>query len=469
MFGNLERTPVWPVDADPNCKRVRPPELKSPLPNPHKGCATHQRFAGDAVSPWGATERAGPRAGGQQTDAPAPPPELTYKQHYLPSTRAYCRGYWTDFQPESDRFDWSVMEHALATARARGQTLQVRLMPHGSVEGTELPQWYRDRCPTVAGRAKDTPYTAAVYDGPEYLEHWGHVVREFAARYDGHPDLESVDAAFVGPWGEGAGECAREGMERMMAVYAAAHTRTPVMAMLKHYIAARPYGFGWRFDSFGDLGYFRGADLPGYVRWTHMHDWYPRMICRNEAHDAWQRGPVALETSAVPMMWYHNGWDLDFITQQGLKYHATSFMPKSVELPSAWRDRLTAFCDAMGYRFVLRQLRYPAVVRGAEPLSFACWIENTGAAPIYHQYDLALRLTQGTNTHLHREKADTRAWQPGDAWLEGSVSIPQGFEAGRIQLHTLLLHPQDQARRVRFANQGLTADGWLDVGEIELA
>ena len=30
-------------------------------------------------------------------------------------------------------------------------------------------------------------------------------VRAVGARYDGHPDLESVDLSIVGAWGEGAG------------------------------------------------------------------------------------------------------------------------------------------------------------------------------------------------------------------------------------------------------------------------
>ena len=38
-----------------------------------------------------------------------------------------------------------------------------------------------------------------------YMRHWGALVTAAGARYDGHPDLDSVDVSTVGYWGEGWG------------------------------------------------------------------------------------------------------------------------------------------------------------------------------------------------------------------------------------------------------------------------
>ena len=42
-------------------------------------------------------------------------------------------------------------------------------------------------------------------EDPRYVEHFGGLIRELGKRYDGHPDLESVDGALIGAWGEGEG------------------------------------------------------------------------------------------------------------------------------------------------------------------------------------------------------------------------------------------------------------------------
>jgi len=208
--------------------KVRPKESTEFLLNPHKGCATFQHFNGDPLFPGTRWSESGPTEfPPRQYEGVAP--------GYLPTTIAYCRWFWETFQPEPDRFDWTVIEKSLETARERGQTLQVRLMPHGSHNQPQLPQWYQDRYPTVPGTKKTRPYTAAVYDGPEFIEQWGNVVREFGRLFDGHPDLESVDMSYIGPWGEGAGECSEEAIDRITSIYAEAHPKTPLVAMISGY------------------------------------------------------------------------------------------------------------------------------------------------------------------------------------------------------------------------------------------
>ena len=68
-------------------------------------------------------------------------------------------------------------------------------------------------------------------------------------------------------------------------------------------------------------------------------------------------------------------------------------MPKSTELPQEWMKKLADFCERLGYRFVLRQVRLPRFL-SRQKFVFEAWIENTGVAPIYRKYDLALRFRQ---------------------------------------------------------------------------
>ena len=450
-----KHAPRWPADNSENILRIRPKEKADFLLNPHKGCTTYRCVSGEFV-----TRETG--------DVFHKRTDLDFDTHYLPSAVAYFRWYWREFQPEPNRFDWSIVDAAMERAAAHGQTLEVRLMPHAADPKGDLPQWYLDRYPTRPGTYKPQPYTAAVYDGPEYYEQWGNVIREFGARYDGHPNLESVDISFIGPWGEGAGDCSWEGINRMIDVYRAAHPKTPLVAMLKHKRSDGRKGEGWRVDGMGDLGIYPGPEIPGYEAWNHMYDWYPRMIHERGAADVWKLGPVAFESIVTPQGWYEQGWDIDFIIQQHLKYHGTLFMPKSQPLPVAWREKLLKMCNDMGYRFVLRQYSGQRKLPRGQAMPITCWIENVGVAPIYHEYQFALRFAQGDKTFIYRSSADPRNWIPGDAWLSESVTFPEGFQPGRVEISAALIQPTTGRARVRLANHGLQDDGWLALGAMEI-
>ena len=438
-------------------RKMRFTDRREPLlSNPHKGCATFQRFNGDPLNEGKRWSEEGPVA--------FPPAEVEVAEGYLPTTISYCRWFWDVLEPEQGVLDWRVVEGALATARERGQTLQVRLMPHGSQGQPQLPQWYQDRYPTrEGGRKRDRTYIEAVYDGPEYLEQWGRVVTEFGDRFDGHPDLESVDVAFIGPWGEGAGECSESQVERFMELYAEAHSRTTLLVNTDgcQFPCGIDRGMGWRLDCFGDLGLFGR-------KWNHMYDFYPMAAVKAGAQDRWQTQPVVFETCGVPQTWKEHDFDLDFILQQGYKFHCSVFMPKSNVIPDDYLTPLAGFCDRIGYRFVLRQATWaPRAQRGGE-LPFTMWVENTGTAPLYRQYELALRLQWEGGQEVVTTGIDAREWQPGDAWIEESVAVPASVGCGQGQLSVGLVEPGRQVPQVRFAVEEGSGEGWVPLGSVTL-
>jgi len=448
--------------------RFRPAESKEPLLNPHKGCATFQRFNGDPLydgtrwSEWG-------------------PSEFPEREHegvtpgYLPSTVAYCRWYWQSFEPEEGSPDFSVVEKALETARARGQTVQVRLMPLGTGDAAP-PKWYCDKYETPEMNNKKAPYLGAVYDSREFLDNWARVITAFGERFDGHPDLESIDVSFIGPWGEGAGECSDENVDWMTGVYRSAHPKTPMLAMVsgRKMTAAVRAGAGWRCDCFGDLGFWRNKEHPEIQSWNHHFDCYPQEVARCGATEAWRTAPVVFESCGVPTRWLNEGFDLDLILQQGLKFHGSVLMPKSCAIPAEYMGPLAKFCNDIGYRYVLRQLMIDTPVEAGGPggpggrAGCDIWIENVGVAPIYRRYDLALRFTQGKREHVHTSQQNVLEWLPGDAIFREEVELPVEFEAGRVEVSAGLVHPETGEAKVKFANDGVGADGWLAVGEIEI-
>ncbi len=458
-------------------RRVRPRYSDRYLGNPHKGCCTFQRFNGDPLYPGTWWSEEGPTEFPEHAD-PVLHRRITdwsrwegTVRGYLPCTVAYCRWFWRLLEPREGEYDFSVVEKAVEAARRQGQTLAVRLMAYGSSSQPQLPDWYVGKYPVEVRRPKSAEQKVPIHDAPEYLAKWGGLIREFGRRFDGR--IESIDMAYIGPWGEGAGECSAAQCDRFAALWRDSFPNTPRMALIdgRQMRAGLATGSGWRCDCFGDTGirHSEGAlTVPRPICHNHHFDSYPKAIVTSGAQDAWKTGPVHLETCGVPMDWYRRGLDLDFILQQGLKFHATYFMPKSAALPEPWVDRLAAFCRQLGYRFAFRQAILPRTVKPGAPMPVEIWIENVGVAPIYHRYALAFRFRQdGKELFTTLPDIDIRTWLPGDAWLTRDVPVPAGLRPGWVDLSVGLVDEHNQAR-IRFAAEETYLDRWLDLAGFEI-
>ncbi len=451
----------------PDFLKTRPRELSSPLlTNPGKGCATFQRFDGDPLNAGERWSEEGPLAFPARRFPGAAP-------GYLPSTVAYCRWFWDAIERSDGRLNFRMVEGALRTARVRGQTVQVRLMPFGAHGQPQLPGWYRRRYGVRSGKAKGRRYVylEPYYENDEYLERWGRVIVEFGRRFDGHPELESVDLAYIGPWGEGAGDMSPGTIERFTALYADAHPRTPLLVNSdgEQFAAGIRHGTGWRCDCFGDLRSSGDRYEPEATGWNHTYESYPMAVAHARAAEAWRTRPVAFETCSVPLTWRRRDYDLDLIMRQGYKFHCSVFMPKSNEIPAEWLRPLAEFCDRIGYRFVLRHARWERSARRGGRLAIQLWIENTGVAPAYRDWRLAFRFRQGARAVVVETGHDARSWLPGDAWLEPTLPVPATLGRGAAVLEAGLVRPGTSYPRLRFATEGADRDGWLPLGPLRLS
>lgn len=462
---------------------VRPTAVDTYLGNPHKGICTFQRFNGDELNPGERWSEEGPLE--------FPAAKALVIPGYLPSTVAYCRWFWRVVEPEEGKFDFSMIDRSLETCQQRGQTLAVRLMAFGYIDQPQIPDWYAGRYPTARWQTgRGSELIVPVHDSPEYFDKWGTVIREFGRRYDGHPLLESVDLAIVGPWGEGSGDCTVETMRKFTQLYKEVHPRTTLLCQIdgEQFAVGIQAGCGWRADCFGDLRSGGSTTLRKDLSFNHTYDAYPRQVCLAGANDTWRTMPVHFEACGVPLMWHRQGYDIDLIIQQGWKSHATYFMPKSTYLPDAWREKLITFCRHLGYRFVYRQATVEAQVRQGGEFAFSSWIENVGVAPIYRKYDFALRFRQGsTEQIIVLDDQDIRRWLPGDVWIEKRIPVPAGLKPGWVKLSAALCtglndangqtvvngtprinDPAAKTPKVRFAVREQFSDGWVDLGGIEI-
>jgi hypothetical protein len=440
---------------------VRPKEIDDVLTNPGMGFMTFQRFNGDELN-QGLKWTEGFPIVYQPFKG-----SLGNKDH--PDTSiAYFRVYWRYVEAERGKYDWKLFDNALKTAHNRGQTLMIRIAPYGSSNEMkdDVPDWYRAEVGEESGKLAIQKWRTDP-ERPLYAECFGGFIRAFGKRYDGHPDLESVDLAIVGAWGEGAGADKLSDKTRAALVdaYLEAFSKTPLVMLLTdektNKYALSKKDVGWRVDCLGDMGGFNPA-------WNHMYDYYPEAIVNFGMRDAWQKAPVSLEVCWVMQYWKDKGWDVDYIIDQALKWHISSFNGKSSAVPPEWKPQVDRWLKRMGYRFVLRRFTYQPAVKAQGKLEFATWWENKGVAPIYKQYLLALRLKSGSQTAILPTDADIRTWLPGDTVYDNAVFVPAELPAGEYDLEIALLDPISRQPKVKLAIAGLQSDGWYALGKIRV-
>jgi len=89
-------------------------------------------------------------------------------------------------------------------------------------------------------------------------------------------------------------------------------------------------------------------------------------------------------------------------------------------------------------------------------------------APLYRNYRLAFRLTQGEVREIVISPAKVTSWLPGDTWLDEKRPLPPTLRAGPVTVEVALIDEQTATPRVQFAIEPVAADGWHPLTTIEI-
>jgi hypothetical protein len=444
--------------AQRNVVVVRPKEIHDVLVNPGMGITTFQRFNGQEPNPPLKWSELGPEK---------KLPQAREKPDFPEASVSYCRWYWNVLEPERGKYNFAIVDLAIEEARAHGQKLAIRLMPYSNQD--PLPEWYRNSGARRANKDsdKDGKIWQPDFSDPLYLQYWSELVSEAGKRYDGHPDLDSVDISSVGYWGEGWSPYmpAFSHQKPLIDIWLEAFKRTPLLMNFDEPEAlayGTQQGAGWRLDCWGDM---RVSSTDPYFP-AEMLEIYPQQIVRTGIQNVWQRSPVSLETCYTVAGWKERGYDLDYIIEQGLRWHVSTANIKSSPIPPEWRTKFDDFQRKMGYRFVLRRLEYSKLVRSGTMMPVHMWWLNAGVAPVYAEYDLVMELRSPGQSARIPVPVEVRKWLPGDAVYDGSLYIPPELAPGAYDVRIALLDPRTGKPAIRLANEGRQQDGWYQLGSL---
>ncbi len=224
-----------------------------------------------------------------------------------------------------------------------------------------------------------------------------------------------------------------------------------------HLLSRRDIGF--RLDCLGDMK----TDSSG-----HMLAKYPYWIIQSGWRDLWRKAPVSFESCGTMESWLRRGYDLDYIIEQSLKWHISTFNPKSGPIPAEWMPKVESWLKRMGYRLALRRFQYPAEASPNGKLAFSAWWENKGVAPCYRPYRSAIRLQRGSYAVVFPTDADITSWLPGDTLHESAIFLPPDIAVGEYDLSVALVDDTTHEPRIRLAIAGRPADGWYPLGKLRI-
>jgi hypothetical protein len=429
-------------EGQPNVVLYAPQEIDEVLVNPGMGFTTHQSFNGDVPG-------------------------------YPESSIAYFRWYWEELEPQEGKFNWKMVDSVLARAKEHGQRLATRIMPANGREG--VPDWYKKMgakgyeyvAESTQHAGKTTPSWMPDHADPLYIKYMGRLVKEFAKRYDGNPDIDHIDIGSYGHWGEWHLSFVKEKQsypfelkKTIIDWYLDNFKKTPLVICedaedgLEY---ATQNGSGWRADCMGDYGPPNNWNL--MTRYLKLPEMYPSV------GEAWKTRPVAFETCSTMESWFQADRDIEFIYSVCLELHTSVLNNKSTPIPPEWWPATDKFLKRMGYRLVPRLIRHEKWLSPGDTMNFEMELDNIGVAPPYRSYIPVIEIRKagrGQKTILVSRKMnwDVTKWLPGRHRENSELIIPAEAKPGRYLVYFALLDPFSLIPVIQLAAEGGDAQRW---------
>ena len=185
--------------------------------------------------------------------------------------------------------------------------------------------------------------------------------------------------------------------------------------------------------------------------------------------------------------WVKDGWPLRYIFNYALACHASYINNKSAPLPQGdnVRPEIERFLRRLGYRFVLKELKYSPRVMVGGKLELSMKWQNVGSAACYKPYRVAYRFSNAQGySKVVVSKTTVNHWLPGlvELFTADFFKVPQDLPPGKINAVTESIRlPADfptgpfalsiaivdgTAPIVRLGIKGRADDGWYSISKI---
>lgn len=393
----------------------------------------------------------------------------------FPSSVLYLRFDWADVEPEEGSLNWKFIDDAIATAKARGACVAMRVMTaNAHTRGYYCsPKWLFDLgCkgfeytvggddPTSGGQR--IPRIEPDYSDPVYLTRHGAFMAAVGKRYDGDPSVEFLDIGSYGIWGEwhSSHPAPVTVRKQIVDMYLQAFHRTRLVFMsddpeVMSYALA--HGTGFRRDGVGSP-------------W-HEQNWIgsPRYAGVQGMADTWKKAPIVFEWFGDYDYMKSKGWSFEAAVNFMLHNHVSLINDNLGPVPPEVMPQIQKLGRLAGYRFVLRAVRLPKfVARGANLPVIMKW-ENVGVARLYDACELQLSLQDPAGHAVVSTvvKTDPREWLPGAQNVAAQLAIPPSTASGEYILATALIDTDRGHQPLHVAIDVPPQAGWYPASRLTI-
>jgi len=411
-----------------------------------------------------------------------------YKQHgYGLLVRTYIK--WSDIEVSADDTVDRIIAHTNQITQIDGkrfEDLNVKL----------VPRVFLDWNGTAGRQHWPADLHTFDYDSPEFQLRLRRLVAKLGEAWDNDPRIFAVQMGLIGYWGEHHSPAPTAAQRSLLtAAFQQAFKNKPVL--VRHtdpeFMQA---GFGIYYDTFANLSREPPDGSQSQFPWqaTHVYrDIWKRAPIEGEVEYNWQKtrassskpletyGVAPDETMKVPA---YRRYMIDKIHRYQTSY--LGWISSYDDSDPAVRAGAAELQKAFGYRFVLESAGYPLAVQPGRPLTVKLSVRNTGSAPFYLDWPVAVALldpaTKKPVWSAPLSGVDIRQWLPGEDWDsaafayrrpavshhdEGRVTLPGDIKPGRYIVALALLDRQGgMMPSVRFAIQNYVRGGWHPLGFI---
>ncbi len=289
------------------------------------------------------------------------------------------------------------------------------------------------------------------YDSPEFQQRIKALVAKLGQAWDEDPRIFAVQMGIIGRFGEHHNPAPTEAQRHLLAdAFKKAFKHKPVL--VRHndpeFMNA---GFGIYYDTFANISREPPDGPKDQFPWqamnVHRDIWkhapiegeveYNWQMQRKEAKPEETFGRTPDETMKVPA--YRR-----FMIDKIRCYHA-SYLGWINNYDQSDSDVLAGAAEvqkAFGYRFVIDSVSYPLSVEPGVKLPVKLTVRNTGSAPFYLDWPVAVGLLDPTTAKpvwsAPLGGVDIRKWLPGEDWDSGAFAYRnpavQYREAGEAKL-----------------------------------
>jgi len=410
-----------------------------------------------------------------------------YKQDgYGLVVRTYIK--WSDIEVGADDTVERIIAHTTKITETKGkrfEDLNVKLVPRVFLDwngSSGRQHWPADLHPFD-------------YDSPAFQERMRRLVAKLGEAWDNDPRVFAVQMGLIGYWGEHHNPAPTAAQRRVLTeAFQRAFKNKPVL--VRHNDAEfMQAGFGIYYDTFANLSREPPDGPKDQFPWqaTHVYrDIWKHAPIEGEVEYNWQKGRESAkptetfgrtpnETMTVPA--YRR-----FMMDKIRRYHTSylgwiaSYNDSNPEVLAGAGELQKVF----GYRFVLDSVRYPLAVQPGKTLGVKLSVRNTGSAPFYLDWPVAVALLDPTTTKpvwsAELSGVDIRRWLPGEDWDsaafayrrpavphhdEGLATLPADLKPGQYIVALAILDRQGgMMPSARFAIVNYFRGGWHPLGFI---